>query len=43
MWAHSSAQVIQGDVEPDPIQVQDWEEEDYEDEAAEEEEELIRV
>jgi hypothetical protein len=36
-------QVIQGDTELDQVQVQDWDEEAYEDEAVEEEEELIRV
>jgi hypothetical protein len=37
------AQVIQGDAEPDQVQVQDWDEEAYEDKATKEEEELIRV
>jgi hypothetical protein len=39
----SPAQVIQGDAEPDQVQVQDWDEEAYEGEAAKEEEELISV
>jgi hypothetical protein len=39
----SPAQVIQGDPELDQIHVQDWDQEAYEDEAVEEEEELIRV
>jgi hypothetical protein len=37
------AQVIKGDAKPDQVQVQNWDEEAYEDEAAEEEEQLIRV
>jgi hypothetical protein len=41
--APSLAQVIQGDTELDQVQVQDWDEDAYEDEATEEEEELIRV
>jgi hypothetical protein len=41
--APSPIQVLQGDVKLDQIQVQDWDEEAYEDEATEEEEELIRV
>jgi hypothetical protein len=36
-------QVIQGDIEFDKIEVQDWDEEAKEDEATAEEEELIRV
>jgi hypothetical protein len=43
LQAPSPAQVIQGDPELDQIQVQDWDQEAYEDEAVEEEEELIRV
>jgi hypothetical protein len=39
--APSSIQVIEGDVELNQVQVQDWDEEDNEDEVAEEE--LIRV
>jgi hypothetical protein len=39
----SPIKVIQGDVELDQVQVQDRVEEAYEDESAEEEEELIRV
>jgi hypothetical protein len=41
--APSPAQVIQGDTELDQIQVQHWDEEACEDEAVEEDEELIRV
>jgi hypothetical protein len=41
--ALSSVQVLQGDVEFDQIQVQDWDEEAEEDEVAMEEEELARV
>jgi hypothetical protein len=43
LQAPSPAQVIQGDPELDQIHVQDWDQEAYEDEAVEEEEELIRV
>jgi hypothetical protein len=38
-----SIQVVQGDTEFDQIQVQNWDEEVEEDEAAIEEEELVRV
>jgi hypothetical protein len=40
-WAPSPIQVIEGDVELKQVQVQDWEEEAFEDEAVEEE--LLRV
>jgi hypothetical protein len=43
LWAPLPAQVIKGDAKPDQVQVQNWDEEAYEDEAAEEEEQLIRV
>jgi hypothetical protein len=39
--APSPIQVIEGDVELEQVQVQDWEEEAFEDEAVEEE--LLRV
>jgi hypothetical protein len=42
LWAPLLAQVIQGNAELNQIQMQDWDEEAYEDEVAEEEE-LIRV
>jgi hypothetical protein len=41
-WSPSPIQVIQGDVEIEQDQVQDWEEEDFEEEVAEDEE-LFRV
>jgi hypothetical protein len=41
-WAPSPVQVIQANVELEQVQVQDWEEEASDDEAAEEEE-LLRV
>jgi hypothetical protein len=43
LQAPSPAQVIQGNTEFNQIQLQNWDEEAYEDEAAKEEEELIRV
>jgi hypothetical protein len=42
LWAPLSVQVIQGDVDLEQVQLQDWEEEVSEDEAVEEEE-LVRV
>jgi tRNA C32,U32 (ribose-2'-O)-methylase TrmJ len=42
MWAPLPAQVIQGDVELEQVQLQDWEEEAFEDETAKKEE-LFRV
>jgi hypothetical protein len=42
LWSPSPVQVIQGDVELEQVQLQDWEEEASKDEAAEEEE-LLRV
>jgi hypothetical protein len=42
LWAPSLVQVIQGDIKLEQVQLQDWEEEAFEDKAAEEEE-LLRV
>jgi hypothetical protein len=41
--APSPVQAVQGNIEFDHIQVQDWDEEAEEDEATAEEEELVRV
>jgi hypothetical protein len=42
LWAPLLVQVIHGDIKLEQVQLQDWEEEAFEDEAAEEEE-LLRV
>jgi hypothetical protein len=41
-WTPSPIQVIQGDIEIEQVQVQDWEEEDFKEEVAEDEE-LLKV